>query len=332
MLTKPAGLPDAQVAEALRVGWGLEPDGLEYAPLGFGSYHWHAVVGGTRWFVTADDLEARLRGAGEPPEAAFHRLDAALSTARVLRDAGLEFVVAPLLTRSGRVVQPVGTRFALAVYPDAEGEPHGWGAYPARDERLAVLELLVALHGAPPPLRDRACREDFVVAQRGELLAGLAALDAPWTGGPFSERARQALATQAGAVTNALDRYDALASVVGGQVGRMVLTHGEPHRGNTITTARGVVLIDWDTVLVAPPERDLWMLAGEEPAILDDYEARRGVEVDRTALDVYRLWWDLTEISIYVRQLRGPHTDDADTQTAWRALEHTLDPTRRDPL
>ncbi|MPZ79263.1 MAG: phosphotransferase [Actinophytocola sp.] len=43
--------------------------------------------------------------------------------------------------------------------------------------------------------------------------------------------------------------------------------HGEPHRGNTITTPNGVVLIDWDTTLIAAPERDLWALVGEDPRL-----------------------------------------------------------------
>ena len=54
------------------------------------------------------------------------------------------------------------------------------------------------------------------------------------------------------------------------------MTHGEPHRGNIVVTDAGVVLVDWDTCLLAPPERDVWLVAGEEPGILEDYERRTG--------------------------------------------------------
>ncbi|WP_432843998.1 phosphotransferase family protein [Dactylosporangium sp. CA-092794] len=37
----------------------------------------------------------------------------------------------------------------------------------------------------------------------------------------------------------------------------LVLTHGEPHPGNTMRTGGGWLLIDWDTALLAAPERDL---------------------------------------------------------------------------
>ncbi len=59
-----------------------------------------------------------------------------------------------------------------------------------------------------------------------------------------------------------------------------MLTHGEPHRGNTIVTATGVVLVDWDTCLLAPPERDLWLLVGEEPGIRERYATRTGTTLD----------------------------------------------------
>lgn len=50
-----------------------------------------------------------------------------------------------------------------------------------------------------------------------------------------------------------------------------------------------------DTALMAPPERDLWMLIGEEPAIADDYTHRTGTMVDSESVELYRLWWDLCE-------------------------------------
>jgi thiamine kinase-like enzyme len=108
----------------------------------------------------------------------------------------------------------------------------------------------------------------------------------------------------------------------------MVLTHGEPHRANTINTAEGVVLIDWDTALLAPPERDLWPLIDEEPQIADDYHQRTGIAVDDTAVQLYRLRWDLCEISLYLAQFRAPHQDNHDTRVAWDGLLTHLDPRR----
>jgi spectinomycin phosphotransferase len=104
-----------------------------------------------------------------------------------------------------------------------------------------------------------------------------------------------------------------------------VITHGEPHRGNTITTPSGVVLIDWDTTLVAPPERDLWALAADDPQVLADYTDRTGTVTDPDALDLYGLRWTLTELAIFVPQFRRPHDDNEDTRIAWDGLNSYLD-------
>jgi hypothetical protein len=265
MLTRPEDLPDLRVVEALRRGWGLRASEIAYAPVGFGSYHWRVTAGGGEWFVTADDLVVERRESAESPDEPLRRLSAALSTARSLFDAGLGFVVAPRLTNSGGVVHEVGDRFALALYPHVDGDTHLWGPYPSRADRLAVLDLIAALHAAPASARRAALVDDLVIPARDQLIAALADRARRWESGPFGEPARVILNEHGDAVVRVLEYYDQLAAAVARQTERMVLTHGEPHRANTITTADGVVLIDWDTALIAPPERDLWALADEDP-------------------------------------------------------------------
>ncbi len=81
MHERPAGLADADVADALRQYWQIDVADLRYAPVGYGGYHWTAVDdAGTQWFVTA----SRVTG---PTDLAD--LDAAMLTARDLADAGL---------------------------------------------------------------------------------------------------------------------------------------------------------------------------------------------------------------------------------------------------
>ncbi|MET0324554.1 MAG: hypothetical protein ABW219_04965 [Ilumatobacteraceae bacterium] len=72
----------------------------------------------------------------------------------------------------------------------------------------------------------------------------------------------------------------------------------------TLDTAAGVVLIDLDAVLVAPPERDLWALAHEDPGVLDAQCARTGVR--------------------YVHELRGIHRDTADSRNSLDGLRHYI--------
>ncbi|MFD0822401.1 phosphotransferase family protein, partial [Micromonospora zhanjiangensis] len=107
-----------------------------------------------------------------------------------------------------------------------------------------------------------------------------------------------------------------------------VVTHGEPHPGNLIRHPAGLRLVDWETVRLAPPERDLWLLthgADDADDLLRRYASATGRPVDPTALAHYRLRWELADIAGYVVELRGPHGTGADTAASWRYLNGYLD-------
>ena len=328
MFTRPDDLEDPAVIEAVASGWGLAVDDVAYAPVGFGSHHWRASGGGQRWFVTVDDLDARKRDAAGDRQGVAARLAAALATAQLLRSSGLQFVIAPELTLDGDVLHAVNDRYVAALYRHVDGTTHEWGAYESRAERLAVLDRLVDIHGSAPSVRRVALTDDFAIPCRDQLEATLTHVGTDWGPGPFAEGARELFSHHGSEVETVLARYDSLAAEVARTAERFVVTHGEPHRANTIGTADGVVLIDWDTALLAPPERDLWMLLGEDPELAAVYTERAGVAVQPGAVELYRLWWDLCEISLYTAQFQAPHIHSEDTQTAWDGLQQYLDPSR----
>ena len=66
----------------------------------------------------------------------------------------------------------------------------------------------------------------------------------------------------------------------------------------------------------------------EDPETGAYYTSKSGRPVDADALRLYRLWWDLCEISLYVAEFHSPHIDSVDTRTAWQGLEKYLDPRR----
>jgi hypothetical protein len=92
-----------------------------------------------------------------------------------------------------------------------------------------------------------------------------------------------------------------------------------------------LVLVDWDTVLLAPPERDLWSMADNDRSALDHYARAAGAQIDQDALSLYRLWFDLAEIGSYLALFRAPHDDTADATESWSNLQHFLRPAERWP-
>jgi spectinomycin phosphotransferase len=325
------------VARALADGWGLSASTLRYAPVGGGSYHWAVTAGRSgRWFVTVDDLDDK-GWLGRTRPAVFAGLRTALDASVTLRhEAGLRFVAAPVPTLDGQSLRSLGDAHTVAVFPFLHGTPGEWDQPLPAADLDELVAMLAALHGADPAAV-RLPRRDVGLSWRGDLEAALRELGRPWTGGPFTEPARELLAGAAGPVRRGLDTLDRWASAPTAAAS-LVITHGEPHPGNIIRMpadgtclpagagpARGrIMLIDWDTVALAPPERDLWMVATGTGDELRRYTELTGRPVDPTALELYRQRWALDDLSCFVRDLRAPHRRTPGTEHAWHALEITI--------
>lgn len=328
MHTEPRDLDRASLAEALERQWSIAVRSVEYLPVGFGSHHWAAdAVDGSRWFVSVDDLEAAYR-TGRAPDDVFAGLDRAFRTAAALRDdAGLEFVLAPIRSDDGTVLRRVGPRYAVRVEPFDGGAAAASGEFTGPDERRQMGTLLGRLHAAsgrvPAGLPGR---EDFVLPARAALEEALGRLDKRWAGGPYAEPARALLRAHAGAIHDRLAAYDRLAAVVGTQPASWLVTHGEPHNANVLRDPDGgVQLVDWDTALIGPRERDLWMTLDAGLTGWDEYRDVVGaVSLDEQALELYRERWALAEICGYVAAFRRAHDDSEDMRESWQELGEYL--------
>jgi len=325
VLTPPEGLTTELLGSALADGWGFVLESAEYLPLGFGSHHWRAAdAAGTVRFVTVDELAARRWSEREPLDSVAGRLGAALATAVELAGHGLSFVAAPIPARSGEPLVRLTERFTVALYPYLTGRTFGWGEF-MPGQREAVLGLVVALHTAPvAAARGRARADELTISFRDALEAALGA-GAPPAGacpGPYGRPAAELIASHRAGLHRALERYDALASRVRLTAGSVpaVLTHGEPHPGNTMLTPDGWLLIDWDTALIAPPERDLCLLDPGDGSVFAAYAAATGVQPRPEAAELFRLRWDLSDIAIAAAEFRGPHTGNANEAKAFAGL------------
>jgi len=322
VLTPPDGFTEDALVSALAAHWQLDAASMNYSAVGFGSHHWDVTdAAGVRWFVTVDELQKKLQWLREPLDAALDRLRHALAAAVELRALGCEFVVAPVVSRSDELVVLAADEFAVAVYPFVGGTSFAWGEFADKAHRQAVLDLVIAVHQAPPAARELACADTYAIPKRDELEAVLdGAHGAAAGGGPYCGPMRRLVGQSAAAIRAAIDRYDALTRQARAMPPRSVLTHGEPHPGNTMLTDDGWRLIDWDTTLVAPPERDLWGLDPGDGSVLASYAAATGVEPVAALLELYRVRWDLTDVALEVGRFLGPHKGTDEDQKAWQLL------------
>jgi spectinomycin phosphotransferase len=306
----PEGLTDAVVAEAVGAHWGLAAGSIEYLAIGGGSYHWRMA----EHFVNVDDLDGK-HWLGSSRDGVAAGLERAFDTAWALRaEAGLEFVVGPIPTADGRSVIRLDDRYTLAVFPRLDAEETSFFRQRSAAERDRVLRMLADLHRATRIVATRAPSHDADLTYRADLDAAIDDLGSLWDAGPLSAEAQALLQANAGTVVAGLRTFDRLRMEVAGRP--LVVTHGEPHPGNVLLVGGMPKVIDWDTVGLAVPERDLWSIGGD----LSVYAEASGHAVEPAAIELYRRRWPLDDVAIYVRHLRSPHVQNEDAMHALDAL------------
>ncbi len=78
-----------------------------------------------------------------------------------------------------------------------------------------------------------------------------------------------------------------------------------------------LVLIDWDTAALAPPERDVALIATAAGEGTARYQQAAGRDLDPAVITLYRARWYLDDLASAIRMFRNPHRDTPDTRR-WR--------------
>jgi spectinomycin phosphotransferase len=287
----PEDVADHEILTAVRDAWLPSADAVEHLPVGFGAYHWQALCEGEpQLFVTLDSLANRHDA---------RSLHAAYAGAARLAADGLEFVHANL--------DPVTVVLGAGVLSASR-----WREGEVR-ERLDLAEtaaMLTRLHAATVddlPRWRPLVRADFATGLRARL-------ERTWDAGPFATQARTALHDRLDAIGEWTERYHAMAERARGE--RWVPTHGEPHERNQLVTPDGTLLVDWESLKLAPRERDLRVLVDAGANELD---------VRWPVVEMFDLEWRLDEISQYADWFESPHTGNASDRVALGGLLEELE-------
>ncbi|MGN6574076.1 MAG: hypothetical protein ACTHKG_00175 [Nocardioides sp.] len=307
MREPPDDVQDAALLHLVRREWDQRIDTLEHLPVGFGAHHWAASGAGRRLlFVTYDRLGSK-RSATE--------LEATYRAAAELARQGLEFVLPCLPASHGGFTVPMasGAVSATVWTPGRSGS----GAFVDAAEAAECAALVRRLHDAKVPDGIVEWRP-LVSAEFADALAR--ELERPWRQGPHGEPARSALAGRLLDIRRWTSSYHGLAEGAREQRDRWVPTHGEPDTGNQLVTSERRYLVDWESLKLAPAERDLrtWLVTGDTGAVAD----RRA---DPAMLEMFDLEWRLDEIAQYSAWFAAPHGGTESAAVAFHGLMHELE-------
>ncbi|MFF2232781.1 phosphotransferase [Streptomyces anulatus] len=320
MKDRPTDIDETVLAFTLGA-WGIEPVTLTYAPVGFGDHHWVAAdAEGRRTFVTVADL-AHKPHCGRDAAEAWTGLSRAMDTAATLESAlGQAALVAPLRTDDGETLLRLTDRYAVSVFPYVDAPTGRFGQVLDPGARRILVERLAQLHSTRHPLTTP-------VHQPG--LPGRPVIEVALTdprrfraeSGPYAQRCQALLTTNYAALQAVLEHFDSGTAQLASDASTAatVVTHGEPHAGNILDPGGRTLLVDWDTVALAPPERDLW-LATDAPEDLSRYAELTGHHPDPALLAYYELRWALDDMAAALDVFGDRHPDTADTRQAWDGL------------
>jgi hypothetical protein len=323
VLTAPTAISRGDVERLIKEAWGVSVVSLEYLPVGFGSHHWLAAdEQGVRHFVTVDELSADSSTGNEISKLGF-LLRRALEAASDLREFGCDFVVAPIPTMADSLFVQFNS-YVIALYPFIEGQVFSLEESLGEVQRDQILRLVVVLHTVPVTAIRAPAADDFVVPWLDELDCSVRQGKQGGSIGPYAAIASQLLIDNEAGIRRLRARYRALVAQYLSDPGRVVVTHGEIHPGNVMLTSKGWTIVDWDTILVAPPERDLWRLARGGVSELRAYAEATGTSPDQRLIDLYRSRWDVAEIASFAAVFRKPHEDTEDSRRALEVLQSTV--------
>jgi spectinomycin phosphotransferase len=318
MLTKP-DLPDDLLIARLGESYGISARKLTFLPLGADFAAWV-------YRVEADDGQIyflKLRKG---------RVDAvSLLVPRHLRAAGVGSVVAPLAPTRGEPPWATLADYAVLLYPFIPGATAmelgltglQWVEYGAVLRQIHAVRL-------SDDLRRRVPRETFVpawsqgVRQLQETMQRLDRKD---------RHVRELAATwqdRRDQITRIVERAEALGRRLRTRHGAFVVCHTDIHLNNVLVDLAGHLhVVDWDSPLQAPKERDLHFVVGsvigripigppEEELIFRGYGP---TTLDWDALLYYRFDWVSGDLLEYGKQVCL--VEDASEASKEQAIERT---------
>ncbi len=313
MLQKP-DVPDETLLACLWNHYGLHATEIAFLPIGNDV---HTAV----YRVVADDATQyflKLRsGAFDEPTVAIPRF---------LSDRGIASIIAPIETRARQLWARLDA-FAAILFPFVAGQ-NGF-ASPLSERQLMKLGVaLRSIHATvvPPSLRAAIPQESYASHWRDRVKMVQTCAEETVVAEPSAAQLAAFLRARRDEISHLVTRADALGDALRAQSPTHVLCHADIHGGNVLIGTGGALhIVDWDTLIFAPKERDLMFVGGgvggawntaREEALF--YRGYGQTVINPLALAYYRYERIVQDIAAYGAQLLLTDEGGADRAPALR--------------
>jgi spectinomycin phosphotransferase len=258
----------------------------------------------------------------------------AVTVPAFLRASGIDRVMATIPASGGRPwIRLHG--FDWMLYPFFDGRS-GFEQPLSENHWTALGETLRQIHDAvlPDEIANRVPRISYHPRYRSIVRALDRDVDRRRFEDPIAADLAAFWKQHRSDIRSALDRAEQLASTMQQREWRRVLCHSDLHAGNVLVGAdRALAVIDWDSPVIAPKERDLmfvgggiggaWNLLQESEWFFRGYGS---AEVDLAAIAFFRYERILVDVAEYGERIFGSIGDDDARRESVRRLKEAFLP------
>lgn len=300
MLDKP-NIQDQTIIDCLREKYALPIRQVTFLPLG------------------ADRNTAVYRAETENEATYFAKVrlddfnEMSLVVPKLLQEQGVPHIVAPLATHNGKFWVHVNG-FYLSVYPFITGrDGHDAGLTDAH--WIEFGQTLKGIHKAvlSPEVATQIPQEGFSGQCRERVQQFQQQIEKTSFEDPISAALANLFKKQRAVINTLIQRSECLGTVLQKNLPPFVLCHADIHAWNMLIQADGTFyVVDWDTIILAPKERDLMFVASglfgkartseqEEALFYTGYGDK--TQVDPVGLAYYRYERVVRDIAEYCEEI-----------------------------
>jgi len=299
MLEKPE-LKDKEIINCLREEYGLNVGYFTFLPIG------------------ADRNTAVYRVVTNNGMVYFMKLrrgdinEASVAVPNYLNDLGIKHIIPSLTTQTGQLWANINP-FKVILYPFIEGHD-GFEKSLSEQQWVEFGTALKRFHTAniPEGITRSIQRDNFSPQWRNKVKMFLERIEEETFNEPVAAELAAFLKTNEDETLELVKRAERFAQMLQEQPTEFILCHADIHGWNLLIDTDGALyMVDWDTLIFAPKERDLMFIGSglgdsgytpqEEETMF--YQGYGPTNVNQIAIAYYRYERIIEDIAVYCEQI-----------------------------
>lgn len=320
MLTEPP-LIDEDIISCLKNKYAIDVEDIEFLPLGA---DFNTLV----YRITSTDqndyfLKLRQNEFSE----------SSIRIPKYLAENGIEQIISPLITKFGDLWTQleIMTNYTVILYPFIKGN-NAVNVTLSETQWLEFGSTIKRIHTAiiPSEITGNIPKETFTSKWFEILETFLNFAKREVFDDPISLKTSKLLISKETEISGLIHQSKELADTLKKQSHKYVLCHGDIHGWNLLVSSKNeLYVIDWDTLILAPKERDLMFIgagiwksgyfAAEELALF--YQGYGQDDINRDALSYYRSERIIQDIGEFCENIFLSHKDNKDRFQSYEYLQ-----------